>query len=95
MVMLMKSRRFLSVFALLAASCRLASADPITVNGDAFTLVATGPGTTQLFGLTSDAAGRIYIGNNSNNTTGIPLQVFNPALFSSVLQSRCRTSDRL
>jgi hypothetical protein len=59
-----------------------ATAAPATVNGDPFTLVATGPGTTQLFGLTSDGAGRVYAGNNSNNTTGIPLQMFDPALFS-------------
>ena len=67
--------------ALVLASLGHAMADPITVNGDPFTLVATGPGTAQLFGLTADSTGRIYIGNNSNNPTGIPLQVFNPALF--------------
>jgi hypothetical protein len=67
--------------AILLASLSHATAEPITVNGDPFTLVATGPGTTQLFGLTADNTGRIYIGNNSNNTTGIPLQLFDPALF--------------
>ena len=67
--------------AILLASLSHAVAVPITVNGDAFTLVATGPGTAQLFGLTADNTGRIYIGNNSNNTTGIPLQLFDPALF--------------
>ncbi|HYC54643.1 MAG TPA: hypothetical protein VEL28_06875 [Candidatus Binatia bacterium] len=60
-----------------------AHAQPLTVNGDPFTLVATGPG-TQLFGLASDDAGRVYAGNNSNTTTGIPVQRFDPALFSGV-----------
>jgi hypothetical protein len=54
----------------------------MTVNGAPFTLVATGPGTAQLFGLTSDAQGNVYIGNNSNNTTGIPVQLFKPSLFT-------------
>lgn len=55
---------------------------PTSVSGDPFTLVATGPGTSQLFGLTSDSAGRVYVGNNSNNTTGISVQRFDPSLFS-------------
>jgi hypothetical protein len=59
-------------------------AAPTTVNGDPFMLVATGPGTAQLFGLTSDALGRVYIGNNANNTTGIPVQRFDVTLFSGV-----------
>lgn len=54
---------------------------PISVNGDTFTLVATQSG-TQLFSLTADDQGRIYAGNNSNNTTGIPVQVFDSNLFS-------------
>ena len=74
-------KRLPLVSAVLLASVSHALADPVTVNGDPFTLVATGPGTAQLFGLTADAAGRIYIGNNSNTTTGIPLQLFDPALF--------------
>src|SRR5205823_4842832 len=49
-----------------------------TASTNPFTLVANGPGTAQLFGLTSDAQGRVYIGNNANNTTGIPLQEFDP-----------------
>src|SRR5205085_1393974 len=56
-------------------------AAPVTVGGDPFTLLATGPG-TQLFGLASDGQGRVYAGNNSNNVTGISLQRFDPALFS-------------
>jgi uncharacterized repeat protein (TIGR01451 family) len=65
----------------------VASGGPVTLgqasfSGNPFTLVANGPGTAQLFGLTSDAQGKVYIGNNSNNTTGIPLQVFDPALFT-------------
>lgn len=59
-----------------------ALAVPQTTNGDPFTLVATGSGTTQLFGLAADGVGNIYIGNNSNNTTGIPLQKFDRAQFS-------------
>jgi hypothetical protein len=65
----------------LAAPWR-AIAAPMSVNGDSFTLVATGPGTVQLFGLTSDAQGRVYVGNNSNDTVGIPVQRFDPTLFS-------------
>ena len=60
-----------------------AYAAPITVGGDAFTLVATQlGGPYQLFGLVADGTGNIYVGNNSNNTTGIPLQKFDPSLFS-------------
>lgn len=66
---------------LVLCSASIASAAPTTVNGDPFTLVATGPGTAQLFGLTSDALGRVYAGNNSNNTTGISVQLFDPALY--------------
>jgi hypothetical protein len=36
----------------------------------------------QLFGLAADTAGNIYIGNNSNNTSGIPVQKFDASLFS-------------
>jgi hypothetical protein len=53
----------------------------MTVDSKPFTLVATRAG-TQLFGLTSDLQGRIYTGNNSNESTGIPVQVFDPALFA-------------
>lgn len=56
-------------------------AAPTTVIGDPFTLVAARAG-VQLAGLTSDSQGRIYVGNNSNDTTGIPVQRFDPALFS-------------
>ena len=69
--------------AILALSV-VGTAQPTTVSGDPFQLVATGSGAAQLFGLTSDAQGRIYIGNNSNNTTGIPLQLFDPALYAGV-----------
>ncbi|MEM7351815.1 MAG: OmpA family protein [Acidobacteriota bacterium] len=54
---------------------------PMTVEGDPFTLVATSSG-PQLFGLAADEQGRIYIGNNSNDTIGIAVQLFDPALFS-------------
>ena len=77
----MNTRVCLFSAVLLAAVSQATAGGPVTVNGDAFTLVATGPGTTQLFGLTADSTGRIYIGNNSNNTTGIPLQLFDHALF--------------
>jgi len=58
-----------------------AGALPTTVNGDPFIHVATGPGTAQLFGSTSDTLGRVYAGNNANNPTGIPVQMFDPTLF--------------
>jgi hypothetical protein len=57
-------------------------AAPTTVDGKPFKLVATESGNTQLFGLSADLQGRIYIGNNSNSDAGIPLQRFDPALFS-------------
>jgi hypothetical protein len=58
---------------------------PVTTNGDPFTLVATQNGTNvQLFGLAADGTGKLYIGNNSNNTTGIPVQLFDQSLFSGV-----------
>jgi hypothetical protein len=60
----------------------IAYAEPMTVNGDPFVLVGTGPGLSQLFGLTSDPQGRVYAGNNSNTTTGIPVQMFDPASYS-------------
>jgi hypothetical protein len=78
----MSLRTTLFATAAVLGSASLATAVPTTVNGDTFTLVATGPGTTQLFGLTSDAQGRVYAGNNSNEPTGIPVQRFDPALFS-------------
>lgn len=52
------------------------------VNGASFVLVATESSGTQLFELTSDAAGKIYVGNNSNNSIGIPVKLFDPALFT-------------
>ncbi len=67
---------------LMAATAPVAQAAPMTVNGDPFVLVANGPGTTQLFMLTADTQGRVYAGNNSNNTTGIPVQRFDPSLFA-------------
>ena len=54
---------------------------PTSVGGDTFTLVATTAGGPQLAGLTADAQGVVYAGNNSNGP-GIPLQRFQPALFS-------------
>jgi hypothetical protein len=58
----------------------LALSAPVTLGGDPAVLVATHSG-TQLFGLVADPLGRVYIGNNSNDTTGIPVQRFDPALF--------------
>ena len=75
-------KKIVLLVALALAGLHLVRAAPMTVNGVPFTLVATGPGTAQLFGLTSDAQGRVYIGNNSNTITGIPVQLFDPALFS-------------
>ena len=75
---------------MLIGGARVTCAVPTTVNGDVFTLVATGPGGGLLFGLTSDAVGRVYAGNNSNDPTGIPLQMFDPTQFfgaSIALQS--------
>jgi hypothetical protein len=75
-------KKLVWLVALSISGDQLVHAAPMTVNGVPFTLVATGPGTAQLFGLTSDAQGNVYIGNNSNNTTGIPVQLFKPSLFS-------------
>src|SRR5258708_488472 len=61
-----------------------AHAAPITQSGDPFTLVATQSGAVQLFGLAADTTGNIYIGNNSNNSTGIPVQEFNRSLYLGV-----------
>jgi hypothetical protein len=60
----------------------ISHAVPMTVNGDPFELVATGPGTSQLFELASDPQGRVYAGNNSNTPSGIPVQMFDPTLYS-------------
>ena len=59
-----------------------ALAAPVAVNGASFVLVATKSSGPSLFELTSDAAGRIYAGNNSNDSIGIPVQLFDPALFT-------------
>lgn len=74
-----------SVFCIAAGLLAIPSmivAAPMTIGGAPFTLVATESGSTQLFGLTSDAQGRVYTGHNSNTNAGIPIQLFNPALFS-------------
>jgi hypothetical protein len=55
-----------------------AAAQPVTVDGEAFELVATRIG-PQLFLLVSDSRGRIYAGNNSNDVTGVPVQRFDPS----------------
>ncbi len=78
----MKSSSVLCIAVLLLGTASMTVAAPMTIGGAPFTLVATGPGTTQLFGLTSDAQGRVYAGNNSNSNAGIPVQLFNPILFS-------------
>jgi hypothetical protein len=77
----MEARLLVPLLALTLGSFLTAYAAPTTVAGDPFTLVGMGGG-TPLFGLTSDAAGRIYIGNNSNVATGIAVQLFDPALFT-------------
>jgi hypothetical protein len=56
-------------------------AAPTAVGGQTITLVGTGPAGTQLFGLAADPTGKVYTGNNSNNTTGIPVQLFDPSLY--------------
>lgn len=76
-------RRIPSMAWLIPALC-LASpalAVPVSTSGDPFTLVATQSGNTQLFGLAADGTGNLFIGNNSNNTTGISLQKFDRSLF--------------
>jgi hypothetical protein len=70
-----------SVGLILAALPSVSYAVPMTVNGDPFDLVGIGPGTSQLFELTSDTLGRVYAGNNSNDPGGIPVQMFDPALY--------------
>ena len=78
----MKLHSLLCIAAILLGMPLITVGAPVTVNGDPFTQVAIGPGATQLFSLASDPQGLIYIGNNSNSTTGISVQLFNPALFS-------------
>jgi len=69
--------------ALVVTLASSANAQPTTVGGDSFELVASKAG-PQLFLLAVDQQGRIYAGNNSNNATGIPVQRFNPALFTGI-----------
>ena len=57
-------------------------AGPTSVAGDSFVLVATNGSGIQLFGLTQDAQGNIYAGNNPSGP-GIPLQKFRPFTFSN------------
>ena len=75
----------IAIFILLAFTNVLlnleALAGPTSVGGDTFTLVATNAAGTQLFGITADAQGNVYAGNNSNGQ-GIPLQRFSPATFA-------------
>lgn len=78
----MPVRLLLCIVGLIFSAPVVAHAVPMTVNGDPFTLVATSSSATQLYELTSDAQGRVYAGNNSNNTTGIPVQLFDPSLFT-------------
>ncbi|MEO8676753.1 MAG: IPTL-CTERM sorting domain-containing protein [Casimicrobiaceae bacterium] len=59
-----------------------ASAAPTAVNGASFVLVANQATGVQLFELTSDPTGKVYAGNNSNAAPGIPVQLFDPALFT-------------
>jgi hypothetical protein len=70
--------RVLLVVILWAALPRSVAAQPTTVGGDSFELVATRVG-PQLFLLVSDSGGRIYAGNNSNDVAGIPVQRFDPS----------------
>lgn len=78
----MNCRKFSSITAALLLIGTPLYAAPVTVNGDPFQLVASGSTGIQLFGLAADPAGHIYIGNNSNDPGGIPIQLFDPALFS-------------
>lgn len=71
-------------FGLLHAMTSSALAAPTAVNGATFTLVATKPSAPQLFELASDATGKVYAGNNSNASSGIPVQVFDPTLFTGI-----------
>ena len=75
-------RSALALGMLVAMVPAAAVAAPTAVNGATFTLVASGATAVNLFGLTSDASGNVYAGNNSNDATGIPLQLFDPTLFS-------------
>jgi hypothetical protein len=54
----------------------------VTVNGDSFVLVGHRILRTQLFELTSDSAGRVYAGNNSNDSlefrSGCSIPRFSP-----------------
>jgi hypothetical protein len=69
----------ISTFAVLWTTFAMtAAAQPVTVDGEPFDLVATRVG-PQLFLLGSDSQGRIYAGNNSNEPQGIPVQRFSPS----------------
>jgi hypothetical protein len=57
---------------------------PTTVRGHAFEKVATLDSGPQLFGITEDASGRLYLGHNSNFTGPAPVRRFDPALYSGV-----------
>lgn len=61
-----------------------AQTGPTNIYGAPFILVATNSSGIELFGLTSDAQGRVYAGNNSNGDPGIPVQRFDPASFTGV-----------
>lgn len=69
-------------FAALLGIATGAPAAPTAVNGATFVLVANQATGVQLFELASDATGKVYAGNNSNLSPGIPVQLFDPALFS-------------
>jgi len=57
---------------------------PMTLLGHPFELVATLDSGPQLFGLTEDAEGRIYVGHNSNFAGPAPLRRFDPSLYAGI-----------
>jgi hypothetical protein len=63
-----------------------AATDPVTETGLHFTLVGTRAAAyspTPLYQLTSDKSRRVFVGNNSNDNVGIPVQMFDPVKFKN------------
>jgi hypothetical protein len=81
--LLMNRPAWLGAAALVLGVSSWAMAVPTTLAGHPFVEVAFGPELPTYYGLASDAQGRIYIGNNNNDLPQlIPIQRFDPALFS-------------
>jgi hypothetical protein len=73
-----------------------AAADPVTETGQHFTLVGTRAAAyspTPLYQLTSDKSRRVFVGNNSNDNTGIPVQMFNPIVYQNSVVKPIVLSD--